>query len=639
MKLAFCIFKYFPYGGLQRDMYSATEIAIARGHEVDIYTMHWEGGFPEGATVKIVSVSGLTNHGRAMLFGSKLKKIFDENSYDRIVGFNKISGLDIYFTGENCFAQHLEDKAIPIMRYLPRYFTFCLLEKKLFSEKSNTEVLLISPREKKVYQKFYKTKNDRFHFLFPGVERRLFSDEEALGIKNTTREAHKISSSKIWILFVASDYALKGLGRVLEAIQNMDKSFSDKIVLSVVGHDDSSSYKAYLNKYSIKTRVDFLGASDNVYELMSSADLLVHPAKLELAGKVLLESMINHLPVLTTEVCGCADYIKEGRGGEVLHEPFSQVTFTNALRKMLKSGILGEYKKNLREYKMDERVYQSHEHLVNYIETLNTHYIRNFFIDEFLRKALPENKQECIRYIFSLEGKIYRQVKSRKTISAVIAGKSYFIKMHHGVGWREILKNVLVLKSAALGAKQEYKAIRAMEEAEILVPQVCAYATDGVNPAKICSFIVTKRIYYQYDLEKLCQTWPTQPPSFVFKRRLIRRVAEIARKMHEAGMNHRDFYLCHLLLASRSEADFDLYLIDLHRVQIRKKIPLRWRAKDLSGLYFSAIGIGLTRRDEYYFLAQYYQQPLKLIFKKQRLFLLWIYLRAKMLYRRHQNKH
>jgi heptose I phosphotransferase len=94
-----------------------------------------------------------------------------------------------------------------------------------------------------------------------------------------------------------------------------------------------------------------------------------------------------------------------------------------------------------------------------------------------------------------------------------------------------------------------------------------------------------------------------------------------------------------LLLASRSETDFDLYLIDLHRVQIRKKIPLRWRAKDLSGLYFSAIGIGLTRRDEYYFLVQYYQQPLKLIFKKQRLFLLWIYLRAKMLYRRHKNKH
>ncbi len=638
MKFAFCIFKYFPYGGLQRDMYRAAEVAIERGHEIDIYTMYWEGDFPRGATVKIISVNGLSNHGRALSFGSKLKKVFDDNSYDRIVGFNKIPGLDIYFTGENCFAKHLEDKAVPIMRFFPRYFTFSLLEKKLFTEKSNTEILLISPREKEVYQKFYQTRNDRFHFLFPGVERRLFSDEEIFRIKNITREAHRISNDKIWILFVASDYALKGLGRILEAIQEVDEFFSDKIILSVVGYDDSSSYKAFLNKYSVKTRVDFLGASDNVYELMSSADLLVHPAKLELAGKVLLEAMINHLPVLTTEVCGCAYYIGESRGGEVLHEPFSQITFTNSLKRMLEPGALEKYKKNLREYKMDERVYQSHQHLVNYIETLNVHYIRDFFIDEDLRKSLPENKQECIRYIFSLEGEVYRQVKSRKTISTVIAGKSYFIKMHHGVGWREILKNILVFKSAALGAKQEYKAIREMEKAGILVPQVSAYATYGVNPAKICSFIITKRIYYQYDLEKLCQAWPAHPPSFLFKRRLICRVAEIARKMHEAGMNHRDFYLCHLLLDGRSEIDFDLYLIDLHRVQIRKKVPLRWRAKDLSGLYFSAMGIGLTRRDEYYFLVQYYQQPLKLIFKKQRLFLWWIYLRAKMLYRRHQHR-
>ncbi len=524
------------------------------------------------------------------------------------------------------------------MRYFPRYFIFSILEKKVFAKESDTKILLISPREKKIYQNFYYTQNGKFHLLFPGIEKRSFSNEEALIVRNKTREFYKISEEKIWLLFVASDYALKGLGRILDSICVLDAKFSEKIILTVVGQDKNTSYQEFLTQHAIKTRVDFLGASDNVYELMSSADLLVHPAKLELAGKVLLEAIVNYLPVLTTAVCGCASYIEESDGGQVLSEPFSQARFTATLEDMLQPGMLQQYKKNLLSYKINEGVYQSHQHLVDCIENLNSHCMRDFYSDEFLIKYIPLDKQACIRYIFSLEGRIYRQVKSRKTISTTISGKNYFVKMHRGIGWGEILKNILSFKSATLGAKQEYKAIREMEKAGILVPEVCAFATDGMNPAGINSFIVTKQIEYQYDLENFCQTWPDHPPSFLFKRRLICRVAEIARNMHAAGMNHRDFYLCHLLLDGRSENDFDLYLIDLHRVQIRKKVPLRWKIKDLSGLYFSAMGIGLTRRDEYYFLMHYYQQPLKSILKNHRFQLGWLYLRARMLYRRHHNK-
>jgi heptose I phosphotransferase len=51
--------------------------------------------------------------------------------------------------------------------------------------------------------------------------------------------------------------------------------------------------------------------------------------------------------------------------------------------------------------------------------------------------------------------------------------------------------------------------------------------------------------------------------------------------------------------------DLQLYLIDLHRVQIRSKTPQRWRAKDLAALYFSAMDIGLSQRDLYRFIKVY----------------------------------
>lgn len=638
MKLAFCIFRYFPYGGLQRDLYCAVEVAIARGHEVTIYTMTWQGTVPAGAKLETLTFCALTNHARAQLFSRHLRKIFNNHAYDRVIGFNKISDLDVYFTGENCFAQHVQNKRFFWLRFFPRYYVFSSLEKQVFSRKAATQVLLIAPKEKAVYQKFYYTPEERFHFLLPSIRKKNFSDSEAVNIRQKMRAFYRIPEEKTWVLFVASDYALKGLPRVLSAIIALDQALHSRMMLTVLGQDESAAYVAYLAEKAVKTRVDFLGASNEIYEIMSSADLLVHPAKMELAGKVLLEAMINYLPVLTTAICGCASYVAQSGGGVVLAEPYSPLNFNRALLNCIQKNQLHTFRKNLMTYAIDPRIYNAHQQCIDYVENLPHSMVRDFFLDQDLAQHLSSDKKICMRQIFALEGKVYRQVAGRKTIFMHLYGKDYFIKMHYGVGWYEILKNSVVLKSVALGAQQEYKAIRAMQDAKILVPEVCAYATSGTNPAKISSFIITKCIYYQYDLGNLCHIWQTNPPTFSFKRALIQRVAEIARNMHAAGMNHRDFYLCHLLLDQRSERDFDLYLIDLHRVQIRKTVPLRWKIKDLAGLYFSAMDVGLTRFDRFYFLMHYYQLPIKTILQTKGFLWWWIHHKAQRLYNRQKKK-
>ena len=48
-----------------------------------------------------------------------------------------------------------------------------------------------------------------------------------------------------------------------------------------------------------------------------------------------------------------------------------------------------------------------------------------------------------------------------------------------------------------------------------------------------------------------------------------------------------------------------LYLIDLHRAQIRQHTPKRWIIKDLAGLYFSSLHFDLTRNDKLRFMKYY----------------------------------
>jgi UDP-glucose:(heptosyl)LPS alpha-1,3-glucosyltransferase len=43
MKLAIVIFRYFPFGGLQRDMLAIAQAAHSAGHQVSIFCGDWQG--------------------------------------------------------------------------------------------------------------------------------------------------------------------------------------------------------------------------------------------------------------------------------------------------------------------------------------------------------------------------------------------------------------------------------------------------------------------------------------------------------------------------------------------------------------------------------------------------------------------
>lgn len=236
-------------------------------------------------------------------------------------------------------------------------------------------------------------------------------------------------------------------------------------------------------------------------------------------------------------------------------------------------------------------------------------------------------------------GIIYRDKEGRRTLRFEFNGRGFFLKLHQGVGWREIFKNLAQGRLPVLGAENEYRAIRALEKLNLDTLCVAAYGKRGLNPATQLSFLVTDELQNVESLEDLCARWPQQPPDFSLKLKLIERVATIARTLHENGINHRDFYLCHFLLEGGTQPlaadNLDarkLYLMDLHRAQIRARVPRRWLIKDLGGLYYSALDIGLTPRDIFRFLRAYTQQPLRNILQQDLIFWSAVRARARRIY-------
>jgi heptose I phosphotransferase len=222
----------------------------------------------------------------------------------------------------------------------------------------------------------------------------------------------------------------------------------------------------------------------------------------------------------------------------------------------------------------------------------------------------PQFPERCHADFCRLDGETFKRIQNRRTFRIERTGQGFFIKCHQGVGWREIFKNLLHFKLPVLGAGNEWRAIHRLAALGVDTMVPVAYGREGLNPAQQRSFLVTEALTHCISLEDYCATWRQQPPRLQQKRHLIRRLAWMARTLHDNGVNHRDFYLCHFLLQQPwdgTESGLGLYLIDLHRVQIRAKTPWRWRIKDLAALYYSAQGLGLTQRDLACFLHTYTQ--------------------------------
>lgn len=152
MKLAFCLYHYFPFGGLQRDFLRIAEECVRRGHYVDVYTMKWTGeknpAFP-ALNIKIIPVSGWQNHTRARNFVKNIQTALANNHYDLIVGFNKMPGLDVYYAADTCYQAKAKTQRHFWNRLTPRHRHLIAYENAVFKKESKTKILLISNQQQK----------------------------------------------------------------------------------------------------------------------------------------------------------------------------------------------------------------------------------------------------------------------------------------------------------------------------------------------------------------------------------------------------------------------------------------------------------------------------------------------------------
>jgi heptose I phosphotransferase len=254
--------------------------------------------------------------------------------------------------------------------------------------------------------------------------------------------------------------------------------------------------------------------------------------------------------------------------------------------------------------------------------------------------------QDVFKSVFECEGLTVRNKERRRTFRFEFENRAYYAKVHNGIGWLEIFKNLSRFSLPVVDASSEWKAIDRLSDRGIKTAEVVGYGARGFNPARRESFIVMRELSEQVELEDFLVTFGglVGKNRYLLKRQLIRSVAKIARSMHEAGINHRDFYLCHFQIQDRDWLNWspgqqvEVSLLDLHRAQRRSKVPARWLVKDLGALLYSSIDGVLTFKDMVLFLKDYSDEHWRDFLKHRSKLCHQIFKRADAFYRKHRGK-
>lgn len=347
MQLAFVIFKYFPFGGAQRDMMRIARECVKRGHEVHVYTLSWKGEPPEaGINAHVLPARGWLNHRRYRDFLRQLRGQFATMHFDLVVGFNRLPGLDAYFAADPCFLERARQQRGWLYRWSGRYRFFAGCEKAVFGRDAGCQILLLSAIEKAVFQRWYGTPDERFHLLPPYLSAERFALGDAAEARAAVRAEFGYATDDRLLLLVGSGFRTKGLDRAIRALAALPPELRSHTRLLAVGQDNPRLFARMAGQQGVGEQVNVVAGRNDVPRLMQAADLLLHPARRELAGHVLLEAMACGLPVLTTDVCGYAEHIARAGAGMVLPSPLDQAQLDVRVAEMLQSPQRDSWRDN-----------------------------------------------------------------------------------------------------------------------------------------------------------------------------------------------------------------------------------------------------------------------------------------------------
>jgi len=621
MKIALIRKEYtLTWGGAESYVVHLSRLLAGRGHEVHVFANSWDLPAEPRITFHKVPVISWYSPLKNLSFALNVRWLLKGAQFDIVHGFSQVFRQDVYRAGDGLHRFNLDVRSSSALtrtltRFNPRHFIILSIEKQIFKPDHYGYIIANSGLCKQQILRYYNVPEDRVEVIYNGVDVNRFNPGVRSRYRAAVRTKLSLSDDTRVMLFVSRNYKRKGLEQLIRSVSLIKKN-RDRIKLVVVGRETSRPYRRLAAGLGVADRVIFIDETPAVEEYYGASDFLILPTLYDPFSNVCLEALACGLPVITTRNNGAAELIHEGVNGCVLEDANRLEAMADKISRMIPEGIcetMGEHAAAAaRQYTLEKNLEKTLE-IYNKVVTARKRFAfsrqNGIIVNREAAELLAKNNlldfdavMRCdrgttVKQVGVLRSTVRMELKDNDGEAGV------YLKRYRRGGIK-----CLAGMAPRGTAMDEWSNILVFHRLGIPTMIPLAAGMRKTGPAQCESFLITRELEGIERLDHYLAREMIRPltsSQVADKRQLIKELAVLVRRMHASGINHRDLYLCHLLVQRAADAARAIYVADLHRADRRSRVRTRWKVKDLAALNYSADLQCFTRTDRLRFLRHY----------------------------------
>ncbi len=338
-------------GGAETYVVDLCTRLLRAGHRVDLFAESWrDDRLPPGLTTHHVPAPGLSRWGRTWNFARHSEAALRGAgcSFDCTVGFINTWHQDVLIPQGGVHAASLEANSRrfpPGWRRRayqagkaanPKRWIYRAIEARQYDPSRGTRIVAVSGMVRGHLERYQGVSRDRIDVIPNAID----ADRLAVPDPSTTRRAFRarfgLGPDALVGLFVGHNYALKGLGPLLQALalRARREPAGRPIHLVACGGGEVGPYRRLASKLGLAATVHLAGFQADIRPPFWASDFFVLPTYYDPCSLVVFEALACGLPVITTACNGAGEVITEGREGFVVTHPDARAHLADALDRM-----------------------------------------------------------------------------------------------------------------------------------------------------------------------------------------------------------------------------------------------------------------------------------------------------------------
>ena len=177
-----------------------------------------------------------------------------------------------------------------------------------------------------------------------GIDLKRIQEYRRTHEKSTLRNLAGIKEDEILVSIFGTVCFRKGQRVFIEAARDLSKDKNRKLLFYIVGAKQSTylnDLKRYIEENGLEEKVKIIEVCDDIYQYYMMSDYFVCASYEESSPQVVLEAMAFELPIVSTNVFGIPEQIRN-ECEALLVEPGNPIAIADALRRLMDDANLSD---------------------------------------------------------------------------------------------------------------------------------------------------------------------------------------------------------------------------------------------------------------------------------------------------------